>query len=73
MICILPSNRKDRYDAIKKYCCVESPGMYKSCVTVCVSVPALMTVLLLMYHSSTQSSGGCPYTDQEECNDERHN
>lgn len=24
---ILPTNRKDRYDAIKKFCCVDHPGM----------------------------------------------
>ena len=41
VICILPSNRKDRYDAIKKYCCVECPGMsYLVCVCVCVCVCA---------------------------------
>ena len=27
VVVILPSNRKDRYDAIKTYCCVENPGM----------------------------------------------
>lgn len=26
VIVILPTNRKDRYDAIKKVCCVENPG-----------------------------------------------
>jgi len=26
VVVILPSNRKDRYDAIKTYCCVENPG-----------------------------------------------
>lgn len=26
VVAILPSNRKDRYDAIKIQCCVESPG-----------------------------------------------
>ena len=25
VICLLPNNRKDRYDAIKKLCCVEQP------------------------------------------------
>ncbi|XP_038059144.1 piwi-like protein 1 [Patiria miniata] len=25
LVCILPTNRKDRYDAIKKYCCLEAP------------------------------------------------
>jgi len=28
VVVILPSNRKDRYDAIKVYCCVENPGTY---------------------------------------------
>ena len=23
VVCLLPSNRKDRYDAIKKFCCVQ--------------------------------------------------
>jgi len=27
VVVILPSNRKDRYDAIKTYCCIENPGM----------------------------------------------
>jgi len=27
VVVILPTNRKDRYDAIKVYCCVENPGM----------------------------------------------
>ena len=26
VVCIVPNNRKDRYDAIKKYCCVDDPG-----------------------------------------------
>lgn len=25
VLCILPSNRKDRYDAIKKWCCIDNP------------------------------------------------
>eukprot|EP00794_Sanderia_malayensis_P014355 gene14355-15851_t len=25
VVCIVPNNRKDRYDAIKKYCCVDKP------------------------------------------------
>jgi aubergine-like protein len=25
ILCVLPSNRKDRYDAIKKYCCIDNP------------------------------------------------
>lgn len=34
VIVILPTNRKDRYDAIKKVCCVENPG--EMCVLVLV-------------------------------------
>jgi len=34
VVCILPSNRKDRYDAIKTYCCVENPGTDAVCVDV---------------------------------------
>ena len=26
VVVILPTNRKDRYDAVKKYLCVEYPG-----------------------------------------------
>ena len=26
VLVVLPSNRKDRYDAIKTICCIESPG-----------------------------------------------
>lgn len=26
VVIILPTNRKDRYDAIKKFCCVDHPG-----------------------------------------------
>lgn len=25
-VIVLPTNRKDRYDAIKKFCCVDHPG-----------------------------------------------
>ena len=27
VVAILPTNRKDRYDAIKKLCCLEMPGI----------------------------------------------
>ena len=27
VVAILPTNRKDRYDAIKKLCCLETPGI----------------------------------------------
>ena len=26
VVCVVPSNRKDRYDAIKKFTCVDHPG-----------------------------------------------
>ena len=26
VLCLLPTNRKDRYDAIKTFCCIENPG-----------------------------------------------
>ena len=29
VVCILPTNRKDRYDSIKKLCCLENPGKYQ--------------------------------------------
>lgn len=30
VVCMLPNNRKDRYDAIKKLCCVDRPGKLSS-------------------------------------------
>ena len=55
VIVILPTNRKDRYDAIKKVCCVENPG--EICVldlpqtNICVlDLPQTnICVLMLMY------------------------
>lgn len=32
VVCLLPSNRKDRYDAIKKLCCIEAP-VPSQCIT----------------------------------------
>ena len=32
VVCILPTNKKDLYDAIKKQCCVESP-VPSQCIT----------------------------------------
>lgn len=29
VVAVVPSNRKDRYDAIKKLCCLEMPGKYQ--------------------------------------------
>jgi len=26
VVCVLPNNRKDRYDALKVFLCVENPG-----------------------------------------------
>jgi len=26
VVCVLPNNRKDRYDALKVFLCVEDPG-----------------------------------------------
>ena len=71
VICILPSNRKDRYDAIKKYCCVECPGMslcvcshvcVSQCVLLCVCVCLCVTIIANIYVSA-QSSGGGSYID----------
>ena len=33
VVCILPNDRKDRYDSIKKMCCVENAGEYYVPVT----------------------------------------
>jgi len=47
VVVILPSNRKDRYDAIKTYCCVENPGAYITtfCFLCCIAGLPLNTVL----------------------------
>ena len=26
IVCVVTNNKKDRYDAIKKQCCIDSPG-----------------------------------------------
>ena len=26
VVCVLSNNKKDRYDAIKKFCCIDCPG-----------------------------------------------
>ena len=28
VVCILSNNKKDRYDAIKKFCCIDFPGKF---------------------------------------------
>lgn len=28
VMCVVPTNKKDRYDAIKKFTCVDHPGMF---------------------------------------------
>ena len=38
VVTILPSNRKDRYDAIKKYTCIDFPGKLLYLVAKTVSV-----------------------------------
>jgi len=37
VVMILPSNRKDRYDAIKVFCCVENPGTHCIAAVMCAS------------------------------------
>jgi len=37
VVMILPSNRKDRYDAIKVFCCVENPGTHSIAAVMCAS------------------------------------
>ena len=27
IVCVVPNDKKDRYDAIKKSCCIDNPGM----------------------------------------------
>ena len=28
VLCVVPTNKKDRYDAIKKTCCLDHPGLF---------------------------------------------
>ena len=42
---MLPRNTKDRYDAIKKFCCVDKPG--EGCVSGPQGCPVLGDTLLL--------------------------
>ena len=39
VVCLLPNNRKDRYDAIKKLCCVEQPLPSQCVLTKTLSKP----------------------------------
>jgi aubergine-like protein len=42
VICILTTNRKDRYDAIKKVCCVDNPVPSQCIVGRTISKPQMM-------------------------------
>lgn len=45
MVVVLPSNRKDKYDSVKKYLCVDCPTPSQCVVSRTLSRPqALMTV-----------------------------
>ncbi|KAL4609246.1 piwi-like protein 1 [Arapaima gigas] len=45
VVCVLPSNRKDKYDCVKKYLCVECPTPSQCVVSRTLSRPqALMTI-----------------------------
>lgn len=57
VLVILPTNRKDRYDAIKVYCCVENPGTILSHCFIATQ-PRLdrqnFLVLLVFFYQSQQ-------------------
>ena len=64
VIVVLPNNRKDRYDAIKKMCCVDNPG---ECVC-SLSRPNLLLlssfpVCCVSYTVQEASSDECRYQD----------
>ena len=42
VVAVLPNNRKDRYDAIKKLCCVESPVPSQCVVSRTISKPQML-------------------------------
>lgn len=42
VVCIVPNNRKDRYDAIKKLCCVEKPVPSQVVVSRTISKPQML-------------------------------
>lgn len=42
VVCIVPNNRKDRYDAIKKLCCVEKPVPSQVIVSRTLSKPQML-------------------------------
>jgi len=35
VVCVLPNNRKDRYDALKVFLCVENPGYWQTNLLIC--------------------------------------
>ena len=49
VICVLPRNTKDRYDAIKKLCCVDKPG--KHCTILDHSTLWISVVVLIFCES----------------------
>ena len=58
-MCILPTNRKDRYDAIKKFCCVDHPGNRYSDISYgtksCRLWPKLLVEITLIFPSVCNS------------------
>ena len=45
VVCVLPNNRKDRYDTIKKFVCVEKPVPSQMVIGKTISKPDLLTAV----------------------------
>lgn len=45
VLCVLPNNRKDRYDTIKKFVCVEKPVPSQMVIGKTISKPDLLTAV----------------------------
>lgn len=62
VVCIVPNNRKDRYDAIKKICCVENPVPSQVVVARTISKPPqLMSVATKIAIQMNCKLGGEPW------------
>ena len=38
VVCVLSNNKKDRYDAIKKFCCITCPGKLGNMIQYCLKL-----------------------------------
>jgi hypothetical protein len=58
VVVILPTNRKDRYDSIKKLCCKDNPG--RSLWLLEETLNTILPPFLLQYLLSAYWPGPCP-------------